>query len=42
MADKLLEIKNLHVNYGAIKAIKGIDLYVDKIFKFIFTEEENL
>ncbi len=30
MADKLLEIKNLHVNYGAIKAIKGIDLYVDK------------
>jgi branched-chain amino acid transport system ATP-binding protein len=30
MADKLLEIKNLHVNYGAIKAIKGIDLYVNE------------
>jgi len=30
MADKLLEIKDLHVGYGAIKAIKGIDLYVNK------------
>lgn len=30
MNDKeiLLEIKDLHVGYGAIKAIKGIDLYV--------------
>jgi len=26
----LLEIKNLHVSYGAIKAIKGIDLHVNK------------
>ena len=26
----LLEVKNLHVSYGAIKAIKGIDLYVNK------------
>lgn len=26
----LLEIKDLHVGYGAIKAIKGIDLYVNK------------
>ncbi len=24
----ILEIKNLHVNYGAIKALKGIDLHV--------------
>lgn len=30
MSEKLLEIKNLHVNYGAIEAIKGIDLYVNK------------
>lgn len=30
MNDKLLEVKNLHVSYGAIKAIKGIDLYVNK------------
>lgn len=30
MSNKLLEVKNLHVGYGAIKAIKGIDLYVDK------------
>jgi branched-chain amino acid transport system ATP-binding protein len=28
--DLLLEVKNLHVSYGAIKAIKGIDLYVKK------------
>ncbi len=27
---KLLEVKDLHVGYGAIKAIKGIDLYVNK------------
>ncbi|MDX1810237.1 MAG: ABC transporter ATP-binding protein [Sulfurospirillaceae bacterium] len=26
----LLEIKDLHVSYGAIKALKGIDLYVNK------------
>ncbi len=26
----LLEIKNLHVSYGAIKAIKGIDIHVKK------------
>ena len=26
----LLEIKDLHVSYGAIKAIKGIDLHVNK------------
>lgn len=30
MSEKLLEVKNLHVGYGAIKAIKGIDLYVNK------------
>ena len=30
MSEKLLEVKNLHVSYGAIKAIKGIDLYVNK------------
>jgi len=30
MDNKLLEIKNLHVSYGAIKAIKGIDLYVNE------------
>lgn len=27
---KLLEIKSLHVSYGAIEAIKGIDLHVNK------------
>ncbi len=26
----MLEIKNLHVNYGAIKAVKGIDFYVEE------------
>jgi branched-chain amino acid transport system ATP-binding protein len=30
MNEKLLEIKGLHVNYGAIEAIKGIDLFVNK------------
>ncbi|WP_263832096.1 ABC transporter ATP-binding protein [Sulfurospirillum oryzae] len=30
MNEKLLEVKGLHVNYGAIEAIKGIDLYVNK------------
>lgn len=30
MNEKLLEIQGLHVNYGAIEAIKGIDLYVNK------------
>lgn len=29
-SELLLEIKNLHVSYGAIKAIKGINLYVNK------------
>ena len=28
MRDMLLEVKDLHVNYGAIAAIKGIDLHV--------------
>jgi branched-chain amino acid transport system ATP-binding protein len=28
--EKLLEVKDLHVSYGAIKAIKGISLYVNK------------
>ena len=28
--ERLLEIKDLHVSYGAITAIKGIDLYVNK------------
>ena len=30
MSNKLLEVKDLHVGYGAIKAIKGINLYVNK------------
>jgi len=30
MNEKLLEVKGLHVNYGAIEAIKGIDLCVNK------------
>ena len=30
MSEKLLEITNLHVHYGAIQAIKGIDLHVNK------------
>lgn len=30
MSEKLLEIKNLHVNYGAVEAIKGIDLHVNR------------
>lgn len=30
MSDILLEVKNLHVSYGAIKAIKGIDLHVKR------------
>jgi len=30
MSKKLLEIQDLHVSYGAIKAIKGINLYVNK------------
>lgn len=25
----MLEVKDLHVNYGAIRAVKGIDFYVD-------------
>ncbi len=28
--ERLLEVKDLHVSYGAITAIKGIDLYVNK------------
>ncbi|ARU47608.1 ABC transporter ATP-binding protein [Sulfurospirillum diekertiae] len=30
MSEKLLDIKNLHVNYGAVEAIKGIDLHVNR------------
>ncbi len=30
MSEELLQIKSLHVNYGAIEAIKGIDLHVKK------------
>jgi len=30
MNERLLDIKNLHVNYGAVEAIKGIDLYVNR------------
>lgn len=30
MRERLLEVNALEVNYGAIAAIKGIDLYVDK------------
>jgi ABC-type histidine transport system ATPase subunit len=50
MSEKLLEVKGLHVNYGAIEAIKGIDLYVNKgeLFKkriensdFISFKENN-
>lgn len=26
----MLDVQNLHVNYGAIKAVKGIDFYVDE------------
>lgn len=26
----MLDVKELHVNYGAIKAVKGIDFYVDE------------
>jgi len=28
--ERLLEVKDLHVSYGAINAIKGIDLYVNR------------
>lgn len=28
--ERLLEVKDLHVSYGAITAIKGIDLYVNR------------
>ena len=27
---KMLEVKNLEVNYGAIKAVKGIDFYINE------------
>jgi len=30
MSEKLLDITNLHVNYGAVEAIKGIDLHVNR------------
>ncbi len=30
MSENLLEIKDLHVSYGAIKAIKGINIHVKK------------
>ncbi|PID48306.1 MAG: ABC transporter ATP-binding protein [Proteobacteria bacterium] len=30
MSEKLLDIKSLHVSYGAIEAIKGINLHVNK------------
>ena len=30
MSEILLNIKNLHVNYGAVEAIKGIDLHVNR------------
>ncbi len=30
MSDSILEITNLHVNYGAIKALKGINIKVPK------------
>ena len=29
-SERLLEVKDLHVSYGAINAIKGIDLYVNR------------
>ncbi|MBN2963495.1 ABC transporter ATP-binding protein [Sulfurospirillum sp. T05] len=30
MSEKLLDVTNLHVSYGAIKAIKGISLHVNR------------
>lgn len=30
MSEILLDIKSLHVNYGAVEAIKGIDLHVNR------------
>lgn len=30
MNEKLLDVRNLHVNYGAVEAIKGIDLHVNR------------
>ena len=30
MSDLLLEIKDLHVSYGGIQAVKGIDIVVPK------------
>ncbi len=30
MNERLLDVKNLHVNYGAVEAIKGIDLHVNR------------
>ena len=27
---RMLEVKNLEVNYGAIKAVQGIDFYIDE------------
>ncbi|HVF52114.1 MAG TPA: ABC transporter ATP-binding protein [Actinomycetota bacterium] len=30
MAEPLLELKNMHVRYGVIEAVKGIDLYVNE------------
>lgn len=30
MNEKLLDVKNLHVNYGAVEAIKGINLHVNR------------
>ena len=28
--ERLLELKSLHVSYGGIKAVRGIDLHVEK------------
>jgi len=30
MNERVLDVKNLHVNYGAVEAIKGIDLHVNR------------
>ncbi|MDR2888871.1 MAG: ABC transporter ATP-binding protein [Lachnospiraceae bacterium] len=35
--DKIIEVKNLHKHYGAVKAVRGMDFYVErgKLFAFL-------
>lgn len=37
MAEKIIEVKNLHKSYGDVHAVKGIDFYVEsgKLFAFL-------